>query len=267
MPESNFLSRNDMRRTDEIRRQRNKRPMAENRPSIGFALHNKFPNDEQPTVATFAQVMAHRIRSLLTGIEGYTDLLLKSIDDSEQRQLAFRVMESASRIEGILSDLQYYNDPIEANFHKVPAKQIPEDVLLALADSEIERVAVDRSINPTIFVRADEMLVRQALLSVFRNAFEAEPTDTSTITCTAHLSVDGAFVEYSIRNENTNLTSNDEPLVFQPFHTTKSNNLGLGLTLARRIAGIHKGELIVTSNESHDHTQFTLRLPVYRDGQ
>ncbi len=261
------ISSNSMRQANDARRARSRRPMADNRPSIGFALHNKFPHDEQPTVSSFAQVMAHRIRSLLTGIEGYTDLLLETIESPEQRQLAFRVMESTSRIEGILSDLQYYNDPLEANFRKVQASQIPEDVLFALADSEIERIAVSRTIDSSIFIRADEILIRQALLSVLRNAFEAESSDFSRITCTARLSKDQNWAEYSIRNDNTNLAQSDESLVFKPFYTTKSANLGLGLVLARRIARIHKGELTITSDSDDEYTEFTLTIPVYSENE
>lgn len=248
------------------RRIRHRRPPADNRPSIGFALHNRFPQDEQPSLAAFAQVMAHRIRGLLTGIEGFTDLLLESIETTDQRELALRVLESTSRIEGILSDLQHFNDPLEAHFHRIPAATVPADVLSVLADSEISRVQLSCSVPAEIHLRADESLIRQALISVLRNAFEAEGPGSSVVQFRSELSEEKAHVVYTIANPGSLLTPLEEAQVFQPFYTTKSSNLGLGLTLARRIAQIHRGDLKVSSTEGPGFTAFTLTIPVLQDG-
>lgn len=253
------------RRSSAARRTRLRRPPADNRPSIGFALHNRFPQDEQPSLASFAQVMAHRIRGLLTGIEGYTDLLLESIESGEQRELAFRVLESTSRIEGILSDLQHYNSPIEAHFYKIPAASISGDVLSALADSEINRIKLDDILLDDIDLRADESLIRQALIAILRNALEADGPTSSPIQFSAYQSDDGESVIYAIRNAGSRLGPHEAQQIFQAFYTTKSNNLGLGLTLARRIAQIHKGDLTVTSNSESEYSEFTFRIPVYRE--
>jgi nitrogen-specific signal transduction histidine kinase len=50
--------------------------------------------------------------------------------------------------------------------------------------------------------------------------------------------------------------------VFHPFHTTKPTGTGLGLTIARRIAVDHGGELRVES--APGRTVFTLSLPARR---
>jgi len=253
------------KRSPAARRTRHRRPPADNRPSIGFALHNRFPQDEQPSLASFAQVMAHRIRGLLTGIEGYTDLLLETIESGEQRELAFRVLESTSRIEGILSDLQHYNSPIEAHFHKLPASTVSGDILAALSDSEIDRIKLDDILLDNIDLRADESLIRQALIAVLRNALEADGPGSSPIQFSACQSDDGESVLYAIRNFGSRLGPGESSQIFQAFNTTKTDNLGLGLTLARRIAQIHKGDLTVTSNTDSEYTEFTFRIPIYRE--
>ena len=188
--------------------------------------------------------MAHRIRGLLTGIEGYTDLLLEKIESSDQRELAFRVLESTSRIEGILSDLQHYNSPIEAHFHKIPASTVSGDVLSALADSEVDQIVVDDILLDNIDLRADESLIRQALIAILRNAIEADGPNSSPIRFSAYQSDDGKSVLYSIRNSGSRLSQDESFRIFQAFHTTKTANLGLGLTLARRIAQILRSRQI-----------------------
>jgi len=233
-------------------------PRAQNRPSIGFARHRRFTSEEQPTIGAFAQVLGHRVRGLLTSIDGFTDLLIPSLEDPDQRELAFRILESTSRIEGILYDLQHYNEPIEAHFHKVPGNAIASDVLTVLADSEIDRLVMSQSVQHTIFVRADETLIRQALMAVLRNAFEATGGQSEKISLSVDLNSENETVLVKVQNPGRFSDPDARPRIFDPFFTTKAGNLGLGLTLARRIAKIHGGDLALTSEPDAETTELTL---------
>ncbi|MCZ6705700.1 MAG: HAMP domain-containing sensor histidine kinase [Bacteroidetes bacterium] len=242
-----------------------RKPRAENRPSIGFARHRRFASEEQPTIATFAHVLGHRIRGLITSIEGFTDLLIPTLDDPDQREYAFRILESTSRIEGILKDLQHFNDPIEAHFHKVPGNAISSDLKAILADSEISRLSVEEHVSERVFVRADETLIRQALMAVLRNAYDACASSDEVVHMIVDRSNDGENVVIKIQNPGLFSDMDARLRIFEPFFTTKASNLGLGLTLARRIARVHGGELSLTSDDNSEYTELTLTLPVLSD--
>ncbi|MCZ6757414.1 MAG: HAMP domain-containing sensor histidine kinase [Bacteroidetes bacterium] len=242
-----------------------RKPRAENRPSIGFARHRRFASEEQPTIATFAHVLGHRIRGLITSIEGFTDLLIPTLDDPDQREYAFRILESTSRIEGILKDLQHFNDPIEAHFHKVPGNAISSDLKAILADSEISRLSVEEHVSERVFVRADETLIRQALMAVLRNAYDACASSDEAVHMIVDRSNDGENVVIKIQNPGLFSDMDARLRIFEPFFTTKASNLGLGLTLARRIARVHGGELSLTSDDNSEYTELTLTLPVLSD--
>ena len=242
-----------------------RKPRAENRPSIGFARHRRFSSEEQPTIGAFVQVLGHRVRGLLASIEGFTDLLIPSLDDPDQRELAFRILESTSRIEGILYDLQHYNDPIEAHFHKVPADSIASDVTAVLADSEIDRLVITETVQHQVFVRADETLIRQALMALLRNAFEATKDPSDKIHLNVDLNSDGETVLVKVQNLGKISDPDMRARIFEPFFTTKASNLGLGLTLACRIAIVHGGDLALTSAPDSETTELMLSLPVLTD--
>lgn len=242
-----------------------RKPRAENRPSIGFARHRRFASEEQPTIATFAHVLGHRIRGLITSIEGFTDLLIPTLDDPDQREYAFRILESTSRIEGILKDLQHFNDPIEAHFHKVPGNAISSDLKAILADSEVSRLSVEEHVSERVFVRADETLIRQALMAVLRNAYDACVSSDEVVHMIVDRSNDGENVVIKIQNPGLFSDMDARLRIFEPFFTTKASNLGLGLTLARRIARVHGGELSLTSDDNSEYTELTLTLPVLSD--
>ena len=199
------------------------------------------------------------------GIEGFTDLLLQTFDSPDQRELAFRIMESTSRIEGILFDLQHYDDPLEARFHEYPADSAAEDLLSVLADSEAKRLRIEVKVSDTVKIKADEMLLRQSLLAIVRNAIEATPDKTAPVGLTVEPLSNGSEVAFKIYNPGPISDSEIRRKMFDPFFTTKTSNLGLGLSLARRIARIHGGELELTSGPEEPGTELTLRLPVLSD--
>ena len=49
--------------------------------------------------------------------------------------------------------------------------------------------------------------------------------------------------------------------LFEPFYTTKEKGTGLGMAIARKIAELHHGELIVRSQKGKGTTA-TVRLPI-----
>ncbi|WP_280972216.1 MULTISPECIES: ATP-binding protein [unclassified Bradyrhizobium] len=53
--------------------------------------------------------------------------------------------------------------------------------------------------------------------------------------------------------------------IFEPFHSTKSGGLGIGLSICRSIIETHGGRLWATPNEPHDAV-FQFTLPEH-DGQ
>lgn len=67
-----------------------------------------------------------------------------------------------------------------------------------------------------------------------------------------------------VRNKGDVIADNETEHIFQPFYRSPSSSkipgFGLGLALARRIAGLHKGSIQVVSDKETG-TAFTIRLP------
>ena len=70
----------------------------------------------------------------------------------------------------------------------------------------------------------------------------------------------------SVRDAGTGLPANVDGRLFEPFVTSKSSGMGIGLTIARSIVDAHRGSLDARNNPDGGAT-FTLTLPTARGGE
>lgn len=224
------------------------------------ALEPVLPSDiDDESVVHLALVLAHRLRGLVASIEGFTDLLVDTLNTTEQRDLAFKIMEGASRIESVLADLQLYGESLEPVMLPVRVDELLRDLLVPLADEDRSRIELDAEPGSGArMLLADPFLLRQALLVLIQNALDATRHEGG-IRVISSASDDG--VDFHISNDGFIDLDDAEESVFIPFYTTKAHNLGVGLSIARRIVRMHEGTLALTRNDADDGTCFTLTLP------
>ncbi len=201
--------------------------------------------------------LAHRIRSYVAGIEGYTDLLAETLATREQRDLAFRIMEGAQRIERVLSDLQVYGQPLVPSMNVISVGELMESTTFLLDDLELELLRIEMESVKDDLVVADLPLLRQALLALLHNAFDA--TDRrSEVRIMVQKSDDRLSV--GVWNEGAIRVDGPAERIFVPFYTTKAQNLGIGLPVASRIVREHGGTLGIAENSEEKGTCFSINL-------
>jgi signal transduction histidine kinase len=117
---------------------------------------------------------------------------------------------------------------------------------------------IDHLISPTVKVVADSDQLRGVFINIIRNAIQAiEKTGTITIStskegrmCLIILSDTGLGIPEEIRSK-----------IFEPNFSTKSEGMGIGLAIARRVIEDHGGT-ITCQSERGKGTTFEIRLPV-----
>ena len=73
-------------------------------------------------------------------------------------------------------------------------------------------------------------------------------------------------IEVCIHDSGPGLSGEMLKQVFEPFHTTKVDGMGMGLTICQTIIEAHHGRLWATLNE-HGGTTFCFTLPVVIEGE
>jgi signal transduction histidine kinase len=111
--------------------------------------------------------------------------------------------------------------------------------------------------DPELFVTADRDQLRQALLNLITNGYEAMP-DGGTLTVSAASAGDAAQITVT----DTGLGMSDETRqnIFTPFFTAKARGIGLGLAVTKRVVEAHGGTITVESTPSAG-SSFTITVP------
>ena len=213
------------------------------------------PDGRGDDVAALATVLAHRLRSIVGSVQGYAELLLDTLGP-EEREMTLEILRGTAAIEQTLADLLYYSRELAPAPLPVPIRPFMEQLLYAAKAPET-RVELDCQLPPHYAHRVDPVLLRQAVLVLFQNAAEASPAGSRI---GVSVGLDGEDLVVSVANPV--LLGDDEiQAAFRPFHTTKSQNLGLGLPIARKIVRCHGGRLLGRTDAASGSTVFTLMLP------
>jgi signal transduction histidine kinase len=107
-------------------------------------------------------------------------------------------------------------------------------------------------------ILADRVQLQQILMNLMLNAIEAMKDCGGALTISSRVNSEGQLI-VSISDTGVGLPAESEELIFNPFHTTKPQGTGMGLTITRSIVEAYGGRVWATANRSAGATfHFTL---------
>jgi C4-dicarboxylate-specific signal transduction histidine kinase len=121
--------------------------------------------------------------------------------------------------------------------------------VLGLCRSELiaRNVRVTTDLDATMAaVMADRVQMQQVVLNLLMNACDAvaeQPVAARTVCLSTRADPAQAFVALSVADSGPGIAAADLDRVFQPFFSSKSHGMGLGLAICRSVAESHRGKL------------------------
>jgi signal transduction histidine kinase len=120
-------------------------------------------------------------------------------------------------------------------------------------------VSIYKNYSPDIApILIDRQLIERVLYNLLLNAAQASPPQGSVTVKTRQLD---DTVEISVIDRGTGIAPKDRESIFNPFFTTKSSGVGLGLAIVSKIVDEHGGQITVES-EPGAGSVFHVLLPV-----
>ena len=202
--------------------------------------------------------VAHEIRNPLTIIKMLVHGLRAEYEENQDMGI---IASEIDRMNGIVTRFLNYARPAESVSEEVDLNVLL-DGTVQLVGHRIRRqqIEVERRYEELPTVQADPDQIEQVLLNLLLNALDAMP-EGGMLSFTTR-AVDG-YVEARIRDTGPGIPEEIRDHLFQPFITTKSDGLGLGLSIVRRIVDEHHGDVRVEADDGTG-TEFILTLPIER---
>ncbi len=215
-----------------------------------------------------ASTLAHELNQPLAAISNYMKGCKRLVESGDSGALPKignaleKSAEQAMRAGQIIRRLRDFvaRGEIERRIESV-AQLIEEASALALVGGRergiITRFEFDREAQS---VMADRVQIQQILVNLLRNAMDAmQDSRRRELTVSAKATARG-MVEIVVADTGPGIAEEVADKLFQPFVTTKSSGMGVGLSISRTIAEAHGGDLWVETNEAGG-ASFHLTLP------
>ena len=140
---------------------------------------------------------------------------------------------------------------------------VEEAMALLKSEAVIKGVTLEARLAPSLpAVLADRVHLWQVLVNLIRNAIEAmadTPASERRVLVRTRGSDDGG-VCVAVRDAGPGFEEDQAGALFAPFHSTKSEGLGMGLAIAQSIVEAHKGRISARRNAERGAT-FEVILP------
>ena len=223
------------------------------------------------SLGELAGSIIHEINQPLTGIIASAEACLRwvarePVEANEARSSARRVMEQGRRLANVVGGLRSLVRDARLQFAEIHLNETIEEVLLfSKRELELAGVALKTDLDASMpNIEADRVQLQQVVLNLVRNAIEgmSDVNDGGRILTISSRAVDG-HVSVSVADTGVGFDSASLEQLFIPLYTTKSQGLGLGLSICRKIIGAHGGRLWAENNAAQGAT-FAFTLPIRR---
>ena len=147
------------------------------------------------------------------------------------------------------------------------AKLVEEASALGLVGAREKRVALKYKLDPecdAIFV--DRIQIEQVLVNLLRNGLDSMENVSRRELIVSSRRASVGILEIAVSDSGAGISTQAMGRLFEPFYTTKTSGLGVGLSICRSIVEAHGGEMRAENNSDGGAT-FRFTLPLARKGE
>ena len=215
--------------------------------------------------AEVVSLVSHDLRSPLTVVIGYLDLLSRPMPQEDFKRALEAARRNAARMADLLEDLLSATRAEEllaaSELVPTPLCALAEEVVASLAPTHNEReLLLESDCDPVVL--GEEKRLREVLVNLVTNAYKYSP-DTEPIVVRVRCDDDNAYLE--VVDHGPGIPEDDREHVFERFARLESGStrpgVGLGLYIVNIIAHNHGGSARVEETPGGGAT-FVVQLPL-----
>jgi signal transduction histidine kinase len=228
-----------------------------------MAVNEQLAHSEKiATLGRVAAQVAHEVRNPLAGLLLYSEHLKGKVDgqiSTGDAQLIDKIIETINHLTATTEQILNYARPVTLALKAVDLNDVARDVTQLLSTEifahNIE-IVLEFDSSPVAGM-LDEASIRATTLNLVLNAVQAMPNGGRLMISTGS---GGKKIWMVIKDTGAGMSPERIKQIFEPFNTTKSRGLGLGMPYAQKIIQQHGGQIIVQSGQGKG-TQVRIELP------
>jgi len=209
-----------------------------------------------------AASIAHEIRNPLTNVSMSTQQFKRHIKPNHPMAKHVDIItRNTERINFLITELLNCARPPKLDMRPYDVHNILEDVLDSTKTKiEAKKIKLVERFTPELsIINLDKEQMGRVFSNLVINAIEAMPKRGGQLTLTTKY--EGDFLVMKIQDTGKGISEEDIMKIFDPFFSSKSSGVGLGLTICYGIIVSHGGTIEVQS-KSREGSIFTVSLPV-----
>jgi PAS domain S-box-containing protein len=215
------------------------------------------------TMGELSAGLAHEIKNPLAGIKGAIDVIRDSIPAGDMhREILGDVLHEVNRIDNIVRDLLNYAKPRPPSNSSIDLpRMVQRIVAIARKTPKSDSISITvRQLSQIPHFTGDETQLEQVLMNLVLNAQKALASGGS-IDVTLNYEEQSKTIRMEVKDDGPGITEDIRKRIFQPFFTTHTDGMGLGLATCLKNVQYHGGTIEVQSEVGHG-TTFIVTVPL-----
>lgn len=193
--------------------------------------------------------VAHELRNGLATLRGYLTLVERRPEDGTLADYLDEMRRESDHLVRVVEDFLTFARPESARVETVDLAALARRAAADPALGE-SAVRVETAIAGPALIRGDAELLERALKNLLHNAVQAEREAREAVAIVCRVERRELELAILVEDRGHGLPPKVRERLFQPFVTSRPDGVGLGLSLAHRIVGLHGGSLRLEDRET-----------------
>lgn len=214
----------------------------------------------------FIALASHELKTPLTTIKGYLQVLAKRETDQMSRLFLNKSLHQVDKLNTLVEDLlnmsRIESGRLDFNVESFDMREMIQDIIETFSYSIESHTIVATMGNSPAVIKGDKQRIEQAVLNLLTNAVKYSPKANKIY---VSLEIVGVNAIVRVKDEGIGLTPQQREQLFTRFYRAENtegiSGLGLGLYLTKQIIERHDGKIKVTS-EFGKGSEFFFTLPL-----
>ena len=214
----------------------------------------------------FIGIASHELKTPLTTIKGYIDVLNSIENQQPQKQFVQKALGSVKKLEDLIKDLldvsKIQSGQLELTISRFDIDEAIDETIATIKMVSGSHQIIRKNSGNNIIVSADRQRIEQVLENLLSNAIKYSPGEQEVWVNTE---VTKSAIIISIKDFGKGVPKEEHHNIFERFYRSKDSSVhisgfGLGLYICRDIINRHNGKIWVESDQKGSTFYFSLPL-------